>query len=80
LLHKFRKLSKLTEQEPACPNEPAKLAQGAGQLSAPARRLCLAVARGGAYGFGGGGNGSRTGSGLILARIAFSVLMRGDMK
>src|SRR5437016_13457378 len=26
------------------------------------RRLCFAVARGGAYGFGGGGNGSRTGS------------------
>jgi hypothetical protein len=29
---------------------------------------------GGAYCFGGGGNGSRTGSGLILARIAFRVL------
>jgi hypothetical protein len=28
----------------------------------------------------GGGNGSRTGSGLILARIAFNVLMRCDMK
>jgi hypothetical protein len=45
----------------------------------PARRLCFAVARGGACGFGGGGGGSRTGSGLILARIAFNVLMRGDM-
>jgi len=45
----------------------------------PARRLCFAVARGGACGFGGGGSGSRTGSGLILARIAFNVLMRGDM-
>jgi hypothetical protein len=28
----------------------------------PARRLCFALARGGAYCFGGGGNGSRTGS------------------
>src|SRR5437588_1929385 len=46
----------------------------------PARRLCFAVARGDAYCFGGGGNGSRTGSGLILARMAFRVLMRGDMK
>jgi hypothetical protein len=47
---------------------------------APQRCLCLAVTRGGAYCFGGGGNGSRTGSGLILARMAFKVLMRGDMK
>jgi hypothetical protein len=46
----------------------------------PAPRLCLAVARGGAYVFGGGGDGSRTGSGLILARIAFSVLIRCEMK
>ena len=32
---------------------------------------------GGSYRFGGG-NGSRTGSGLIFARIAFNVRMRGD--
>jgi len=44
------------------------------------RRLCFAVARGGAYCFGGGGNGSRTGSSLIFARIALRVLTRGDMK
>jgi len=58
------------------------VAQGAASRRAaqrPARRLCLAVARGGAYCFGGGGS-SRTGSGLILARISFRVLMRGDMK
>jgi len=48
-------------------------------IQRPARRLCLAVARGGAYGFGGG-NGSRAGSGLILARIAFKIWMRCDMK
>jgi len=29
---------------------------------------------------GGGGKGSRTGSGLILARIVFRVLMREDRK
>jgi hypothetical protein len=46
----------------------------------PAGRLCFAVARGGAYCFGAEGNGSRIGSGLILARITFKVLMRGDMK
>jgi len=34
-----------------------------------AGRLCAVVARGGAYCFGGGGgNGSRAGSGLILPR------------
>ena len=43
-------------------------------------RLLAAVARGGAYCFGGGGDGSRTGSGLILARIAFKVWMRGERK
>jgi hypothetical protein len=43
-------------------------------------RPSFALARGGAYCFCGGGNGSRTGSGLILARIAFRVLTRGDMK
>jgi hypothetical protein len=36
------------------------------------RRLRAAVARGGAYTFGGG-NGSRVGSGRSLARIALSV-------
>jgi hypothetical protein len=40
----------------------------AAQRLAP--RLCFVVARWGAYCFGGGGNGSRAGSGLILARIA----------
>jgi hypothetical protein len=29
---------------------------------------------------GGGGSGSRPGSGLIFARIAFKVLIRGDQK
>jgi hypothetical protein len=38
----------------------------------PPRRLLIAVARGGAYTLGGG-NGSRTVSGRILARIAFSI-------
>jgi hypothetical protein len=37
----------------------------------------LPLARGGAYTFGGG-KGSRTGSGLSLARIALSVRMRGE--
>jgi hypothetical protein len=37
----------------------------------------LLDARSGSYRFGGG-NGSRTGSGLIFARIAFNVRMRGD--
>ena len=45
----------------------------------PECRRRAAVARSGSYRFGGG-NGSRTGSGLILARMAFKVLMRGDMK
>jgi len=31
-------------------------------------RLLAAVARGGAYCFGGGGDGSRTGSGLIFGK------------
>jgi hypothetical protein len=35
------------------------------------------LARGGAYTFGGG-KGSRTDSGLSLARIALSVRMRGE--
>jgi hypothetical protein len=44
------------------------------------RCLLAAVARGGADCFGGGGNGSRTGSGRSLARIAFNVLMRSDRR
>ena len=43
----------------------------------PRRRLVAAVAFGGAYTFGGG-NGSRTGSGLSLARIAFRVRMGAE--
>ena|SRR6267378_7609766 len=43
----------------------------------PEFRRRAAVARSGSYRFGGG-NGSRTGSGLIFARIAFNVRMRGD--
>jgi hypothetical protein len=46
--------------------------RAAGVAQRPPRRLCLAVARGGANCFGGGGNGSRTGSGQNLARIALS--------
>jgi hypothetical protein len=42
-------------------------------------RLLAVLARGGAYCFGGCGR-SRTGSGRILARIAFRVLMRSDRK
>jgi hypothetical protein len=42
--------------------------------------LCRAVARGGSYCLGGGGSGSRTGSRLILARIAFKVFMRVERK
>jgi hypothetical protein len=41
----------------------------------PCRRLLAAVARGGAYTFGGG-NGSRAGSGLSFARIVFRVRSR----
>jgi hypothetical protein len=41
------------------------------------RRLPAAVARGGEYTFRGG-KGSRTGSGLSLARIALSVRMRAE--
>jgi hypothetical protein len=44
------------------------------------RLLSATVARGGAQHFGGGGRGSRAGSGLILARIAFRVLMRSERK
>ena len=47
-------------------------------LEAQPRRLRAALARGGAYRFGGGGSGSRGGSGLNLARTSFSVRMRGD--
>ena len=43
----------------------------------PECRRRAAVARSGSYRFAGG-NGSRTGSGLIFARIAFNVRMRGD--
>jgi hypothetical protein len=46
----------------------------------PPSRLCRTVALGGSYRFGGGGSGSRTGSGLILARIALRVLMRAERK
>ena len=41
------------------------------------RRLLAAVARGGPYTFGAG-KGTRTGSGLSFARIAFRVRMRGE--
>jgi hypothetical protein len=41
------------------------------------RRLLPAVARGGAYTFGGGKN-SRAGSGRIFPRIVFKVWTRGD--
>jgi hypothetical protein len=41
------------------------------------RRLRATVARGGAYTFPGG-KGSRTGSGLSLARIALGVRLRGE--
>jgi hypothetical protein len=41
------------------------------------RHLLAAVARGGAYTFGGGA-GSGVGSGRSLARIALSVVMRGE--
>ena len=84
LLHNSGNLSKLAEQQPALMSQRnlavyrvPPLVQAAQR---PAPRLCFVVARGGEYCFGGGGNGSRTGSGLILARIAFRVLMRGDMK
>src|SRR5580704_7997384 len=43
-----------------------------GRRGRPARRLLAAVARGGPYTFCGG-KGSRTGSGLSLARMAFKV-------
>jgi hypothetical protein len=47
-------------------------------LSLPVQpHRCLAFARGGSYRFSGG-NGSRTGSGRIFARIAFSISIRGD--
>ena len=48
-----------------------------GDTLPPARRLLDAVARGGAYTLGGG-KGSRTGSGLSLARMAFKVCIRGE--
>jgi len=41
------------------------------------RRLLAAVAHGGVYPFGAG-KGSRSGSGLSFARIAFRVRMRGE--
>ena len=43
----------------------------------PRRRLLAAVARGGAHTFAAG-KGSRSGSGLSFARIAFTVRMRGE--
>jgi hypothetical protein len=48
-----------------------------GDTLPPARRLLDAVARGGAYTLDGG-KGSRTGSGLSLARMAFKVCIRGE--
>jgi hypothetical protein len=50
------------------------------RLTALSPLLFAALARGGAYCFGGGSRGSRAGSGLILARIAFRVLMRSERK
>ena len=47
------------------------------EISGRQRRLLAAVARGGAYTFGGG-QGSRGGSGLSFPTIALRVRMHGD--
>ena len=68
-----------TEEERDDPIEQAiiHLIRCGGRAGISPGLLLAAVARGGAYTFGGG-EGSRTGSGLSLARIARKVWMRHE--